>query len=185
MIARGLSESEAADLLKLSVQLALNARDEFWKGLSDQNRHLSPRHRPLVAASVGPYGAYLADGSEYKGDYDLDIAGLIEFHKKRWHLLANSGADFLMCETIPSHTEALAYLSLAKDTPKAKLAMAFTCPNGREISDGTSISEINKELLAEPSVIASRVNEVALGLDETLVPHVTLKQALRELEEEV
>ena len=68
--------------MRLSVALAGRARDE---------------HRPdgWVAASVGPYGAYLADGSEYRGDYDLDVAGLREFHRARLEVLAGAGADVL------------------------------------------------------------------------------------------
>jgi homocysteine S-methyltransferase len=58
-----------------------------------------------VAASVGPYGAYLADGSEYRGDYDLDVAGLREFHRPRLDVLAAAGADVLAVETIPCLAE--------------------------------------------------------------------------------
>ena len=60
---RGLAKGEAEDLLRFSVQLALDARDIFWA--DDTNQH--NRLRPLVAASVGPYGAYLANGAEYTG----------------------------------------------------------------------------------------------------------------------
>jgi homocysteine S-methyltransferase len=80
-----------------------------------------------VAASVGPYGAYLADGSEYRGDYDLDVAGLRAFHRPRLDVLATAGADVLAVETIPclAEVEALcaeldgtgvtAWLSLSAD----------------------------------------------------------------------
>ncbi|MFM9437599.1 S-methylmethionine-dependent homocysteine/selenocysteine methylase [Janthinobacterium sp. CG_23.3] len=60
---RGIGADEAADLMRASVQLACQARDAFW---ADQANRAG-RPRPLVAASVGPYGAMLADGSEYKG----------------------------------------------------------------------------------------------------------------------
>ena len=53
-----------------------------------------------MAASVGPYGAVLADGSEYSGDYDLDARGLAGFHRERLEILAASGADLLACETV-------------------------------------------------------------------------------------
>jgi homocysteine S-methyltransferase len=88
----GIARSEAADLMRLSVALAVRARDE---------------HRPdgWVAASVGPYGAYLADGSEYRGDYDLDVAGLRAFHHARLDVLADAGADVLAVETIPCLAE--------------------------------------------------------------------------------
>ncbi len=82
-VAQGMSEFEAIRLIWLSVNLAVQARDEFWgqrelslskPGLR-QAQSPSSRERPLVAASVGPYGAYLADGSEYRGDYELDEEG--------------------------------------------------------------------------------------------------------------
>ena len=78
--------------MRRSVQLARRARDE---------------HRPdgWVAASVGPYGAYLADGSEYRGDYDLDVDGLRAFHRPRLDVLADSGADVLALETVPCLAE--------------------------------------------------------------------------------
>lgn len=64
---RGLSEAEALNLIQTSVQIAVKARDEFWGKF--ENR--SNRPKPIVAGSVGPYGAFLADGSEYRGDYTL------------------------------------------------------------------------------------------------------------------
>ncbi|RME58217.1 MAG: homocysteine S-methyltransferase, partial [Caldilineae bacterium] len=71
-MARGLSQAEAADLMLLSVRLAQEARDAFWAEPANRTGRL----RPLVAASIGCYGAFLADGSEYRGDYALDKAAL-------------------------------------------------------------------------------------------------------------
>ena len=76
----GLSEEEAWALIDKAVSLAVSARDRYWQTATGGIK-------PLVAASVGPYGAYLADGSEYTGDYDLDVAGLQTFHRPRWHRL--------------------------------------------------------------------------------------------------
>ncbi len=81
---RGLDHEQAAELMRLSVRLALEARDAFWA--EPANR--AGRVRPLVAASVGPYGAYLADGSEYRGDYGLSVAELMDFHRPRMAVLA-------------------------------------------------------------------------------------------------
>ncbi len=99
---RGLSEREATRLLRRSVELARQARDELWSA----PEHRRGRRRPLVAAGIGPYGAFLADGSEYTGIYDLDAEGLARFHRHRLQVLATSGADLLACETIPSAVEA-------------------------------------------------------------------------------
>ena len=60
----------------------------------------------MIAASIGPYGAYLADGSEYHGNYGLSDDQLIRFHKKRIELFDNSEADILAFEAIPSFQEA-------------------------------------------------------------------------------
>ncbi len=101
-MSQGLSETEAIELIRRSVQLACAARDEFWNTPSNQQG----RQSPLVAASIGAYGAYLANGAEYTGDYDLDEAGLLNFHHRRWFILAAQNPDIMLCETIPSLVEA-------------------------------------------------------------------------------
>jgi homocysteine S-methyltransferase len=120
----GLDTEQSADLMRLSVALARRARDE---------------HRPdgWVAASVGPYGAYLADGSEYRGDYGLDVAALREFHRARLDVLATAGADVVAVETIPclAEVEALcaeldgsgltAWLSLSADGDRTRAGEAL------------------------------------------------------------
>jgi homocysteine S-methyltransferase len=78
---------EAEPLLRRSVALA---------------REAGPR---WVAASVGPYGAVLADGSEYRGDYGVSVQQLREWHRRRLHVLADAGADILAVETIPCLAE--------------------------------------------------------------------------------
>jgi homocysteine S-methyltransferase len=131
----GLDAAQAADLMRLSVSLARRARDE---------------HRPdgWVAASVGPYGASLADGSEYRGDYDLDVADLREFHRPRLDVLAAAGPDVLAVETVPclAEVEALcaelagsgltAWLSLSADGDRTRagepLAEAWAMAAGVE-----------------------------------------------------
>lgn len=92
----------AAPLLRRSVELAVRARTEA--GLDGQ---------AWVAASVGPYGAVLADGSEYDGRYadQLGVAALRAFHRPRLEVLAEAGADVLACETVPAAAEAEALLS--------------------------------------------------------------------------
>ncbi len=92
----------AAPLLRRSVELAARARTEA--GLDGQ---------AWVAASVGPYGAVLADGSEYTGRYpdDMTVAALRAFHRPRLEVLADAGADVLACETLPSAAEAEALLT--------------------------------------------------------------------------
>ncbi len=72
-----------------------------------------------MAGSVGPYGAYLADGSEYRGDYVRSAEEFTAFHRPRVEALLDAGADLLACETLPSFTEikALAALLTAYPAP--------------------------------------------------------------------
>lgn len=137
-MARGLSEGEAETLLQSAVLLAQGVRDNFWA--DERVRH--GRVYPLIAASIGPYAAYLADGSEYTGQYDLDEDGLYDFHRHRWHLLVATQPDLLACETIPNRAEARAVARLLAETPHISAWFSFACRNGREISDGTPLAEV-------------------------------------------
>jgi homocysteine S-methyltransferase len=91
----GLSVGDAEALVRRSVTVAREVRDAVADG-----------RRLLVAASVGPYGAVLADGSEYRGRYGLTPAELREFHLPRLELLASAGPDLLAVETVPDADEA-------------------------------------------------------------------------------
>ncbi|MFI5681362.1 homocysteine S-methyltransferase [Streptomyces cellulosae] len=99
---RGIDRERAAELLRLSVALARKAAERARaEGVT----------RPLwVAASVGPYGAMLADGSEYRGRYGLSVAELEAFHRPRMEVLAAAGPDVLALETVPDADEAEALL---------------------------------------------------------------------------
>ena len=151
---RGLSKDAAAELIQGSVALALEARDQFW---SDPEHRIG-RLKPLVAASVGPYGAYLADGSEFRGDYDLDEDALVDFHRERWCLLASSGADLLACETIPSRHEARALRRLLEESPDTQALFSFSCKDGAHIADGQKLSRAAKMLDLSEQVVAIGVN---------------------------
>jgi homocysteine S-methyltransferase len=93
---------ETPELLRLSVRLARQA--SFQADVDDR--------RLWVAASVGPYGAVLADGSEYRGRYGLSVRELVDFHWPRLDALASAAPDVLALETIPDIDEAEALLSL-------------------------------------------------------------------------
>ena len=151
---RGLRETQATDLLRLSVRLACEARDAFWS--RTENR--VGRQRPLVAASVGPYGAYLADGAEYRGDYGVDAATLADFHRRRFGILAGGGADLLAFESIPSRDEALVLRQLLRETPGSFAWFSFTCRDGRHLSDGTPLVEMLRQIDDEEHVVALGIN---------------------------
>ena len=156
--ARGFGDAEAAGLLKLSVALAVEARDEFWRETAGE---LRGRPRPLVAASVGPYGAYLADGSEYDGRYGVEARVLDEFHRSRFRLFARSAADVILCETIPSGLEAEVLLGILAETPEARAWMSFCCGDGARLWDGTPVEEAARLCDRTEGVVAVRVNCVA------------------------
>ncbi|MDQ0733010.1 homocysteine S-methyltransferase [Arthrobacter sp. B1I2] len=154
--ARGIGEKEALELVGLSVQLAADARRE----------HLAehPDAGPLlVAGSVGPYGAYLADGSEYRGDYVLSPAEFRDFHGPRIAALVDAGVDLLAFETLPSFTEAEALLALGREHG-VDTWFSFSLRDGGHISDGTPLADVARLLDGQPHVAAVGVNCVPLNL---------------------
>ncbi len=155
-VKKGIEINRARDLIALSVDLAVKARDEFVKSpLFDSSK----REVPLVAASVGPYGAYLADGSEYRGDYHISFADLKNFHKERLAILYSSSPDIFACETIPNLAEALAILSTIDDLNLDIPAyISFSCRDEEHISDGTKISDCAEALNEYDNVAAIGLN---------------------------
>ena len=171
---RGMSREQAVELLVGSVQLALEARELFWA----ETKNRADQLRPLVAASVGPYGAYLANGAEYTGAYDLDGAGLREFHRARWHILANAGADLLAVETLPSYPELLELISLHQETPGLWAWFSFSCRDGRHISDGTPLVRCLAALNKAEWVAAVGANCTAPNLVPELIATIRTASAL-------
>lgn len=108
--ARGMNEAQATALIKQSVELAQRARTDFLAERPDSGAL-------LIAGSVGPYGAYLADGSEYRGDYTLSQAAYCDFHRPRMAALVEAGVDLLACETLPSFAETRALVALLAECP--------------------------------------------------------------------
>jgi homocysteine S-methyltransferase len=151
---RGLDYEGGRDLLGLSVRLALDARDMFW---ADPSNRVA-RIRPLVAASVGPYGAFLADGSEYSGLYGISDSELYEFHRERWHLLSESGPDIMACETIPSLREAMVLLELARETPDQWAWLSFSCRDEHHLCDGALLHDAAAACDEEPRLAGVGVN---------------------------
>ncbi|MEM6796884.1 MAG: homocysteine S-methyltransferase [Acidobacteriota bacterium] len=149
--ARGLSAREAEQALVSSVALARRARRDFL-----ERRGEAPR--PLVAASVGPYGAVLADGSEFTGSYGgVGARGLERFHQDRLRLLAESGADLLACETLPSRVEIEVLADLLTARPAA-CWMSFSCRDGEHLADGTPLEAVAELLRDHPAIVALGVN---------------------------
>jgi homocysteine S-methyltransferase len=146
----GITHKEADALILKSVDLAAEAGKLFMS----KNPHAA---RPLIAASLGPYGAALSDGSEYRGDYQVEKTVLAEFHSSRIDLLANSSADLLAFETIPSLEEAQVLSELLKQTSKPYW-VSFSCIDETCISDGTNIKKVVDLFESSKSIFAIGVN---------------------------
>jgi homocysteine S-methyltransferase len=151
---RGLNERESIALIKKSVKLAIEARDEFW---ADESNRVG-RSKPFVTASVGPYGAFLADGSEYCGNYGLNEKELMEFHRPRMKALIEAGANMLACETIPSMIEAQAIAKLLKEFPDSVAWISFTAHDQKHVSEGQVFADCVSQLEDYPQIAAIGIN---------------------------
>jgi homocysteine S-methyltransferase len=150
LLARGLDETRARALLREGIALA---------------REVTLGTEALVAASIGSYGAYLADGSEFRGDYALEAPALIEFHRERLLELCAAEPDLLAFETIPAAAEAIAIAELLATIPGPRAWVSFSLrPDVQgepRISDGTPLREAVAPLLGHPRVAAIGVNCLA------------------------
>lgn len=158
-LSRGLSIEEGESLLEKSVTLAVDARDKFWDAVKKVPGH--NYNRALVAASIGSYGAYLADGSEYSGNYGpgVDLEKLKDFHRRRLQVLVESGPDLLAFETIPNKLEAQALVELLEEENiQIPSWICFSSVDGENAPSGESFKEcldiINK---------SSKVNAVGIN----------------------
>jgi homocysteine S-methyltransferase len=142
----GYDADTARRLIGLSVALAKEARDE----LADTRPGL------LVAASVGPYGAFLADGSEYRGHYGVSRTRLRDFHAPRLELLADSAPDLLAVETIPDAGEAEVLVELLDDIGVP--AWFSYSVRGPATCAGQPLSEAYAILAGSSTILAAGVN---------------------------
>ncbi len=174
LMAKGMSESEAEDIIASSVRVFLEARDEWWKAEGEKEG----REYPLCLASAGPYGAFLADGSEYRGNYKISDEELKDFHGRRMEILKDTGADMFLIETIPSKREALVCAVLAEELG-LDYWVSFSCLSGTKICEGDPVRECVKELVkdrphlkmvgvncTDPRFIVSLIEEIKAGLRE-------------------
>lgn len=147
LVAAGLDRAEAERLLATSVSVARAVRDEV---AAETGRRL------LVAASVGPYGAVLADGSEYRGRYGVPRAALRDFHGPRLELLAAAGPDLLAVETIPDVEEAEVLVPLL-DELGLQAWFSYAVADGATRA-GQPLGEAYGVLVGNTAVVASGVN---------------------------
>jgi homocysteine S-methyltransferase len=147
--ARGIGRDETVRLLRRSVELAGNARDEA-------GRNGSSTKQRWVAASVGPYGAALADGSEYRGRYGLTVVQLEDWHRPRLEVLAHAGADVLALETIPDADEAEALVNVVRSLG-VPAWLSYTI-DGTRTRAGQPLADAFAVTAGVPEVVAVGVN---------------------------
>jgi homocysteine S-methyltransferase len=148
--AMGYKREKAEALILRSVQLAEEAIKRFQSSATK-------KIQPLIAASIGPYGAYLADGSEYHGNYGISEEALHDFHWPRIQILDSSNADFFACETIPSFQEVKVLSQILTKTKKPAW-ITFSCKDENYLNDGTPIRECVAFLERHENVFAVGVN---------------------------
>jgi len=153
---QGLRAADADRLLALSVDLVREARDAAAAQ--------GAMHPMLVAASVGPYGATMHDGSEYRGRYGVAHDDLVEFHRERLDVLVAASPDLLAIETVPDVDEARAIVEAlhGHDVPAW---MSFSCADDRRTCAGQPIEDA-AALVADSGL-------AALGVNCTKPEHIT------------
>jgi len=160
----GLAEEEARAVIAASARLALDARD----------RHVGPRTRDavLVAGSIGPYGAYLADGSEYTGAYAAGADDFEEVHLPRLGILAEEGLRLFAIETQPHLGETRWLVErLRRIAIDAECWVSFQVrPDGAQLADGTPLTEAAAWADTEDAIVAVGVNCVAPAVVDRALP---------------
>ncbi|MFC3932073.1 homocysteine S-methyltransferase [Streptococcus dentapri] len=154
----GLTTDEAKAIIALTVRLAKQAREKVWSELAPEEK--ANRPYPLISGDIGPYAAYLADGSEYTGRYgDITKEELKDFHRPRIRILLDQEVDLLALETMPNFLEAQALVELLADEfPEVEAYMSFTSQDGRSISDGTGLAHVAELINRSQQVLAVGLN---------------------------
>ncbi|KAI8985903.1 homocysteine S-methyltransferase [Pilobolus umbonatus] len=153
-IRSGYSKEEAIHLMQKSVKVAVDARHEFLQS------HPNDTKLRLIALSIGCYGAILANGAEYTGDYgSASLESLIAFHKERLNIYLSTPVDFILFETIPSYLEAQAIQQLVSSWDELPpVAVSFQCQSSESIADGTPLLKAIRVFDGIEKVFASGIN---------------------------
>ncbi|CEG71579.1 hypothetical protein RMATCC62417_07291 [Rhizopus microsporus] len=164
----GYTRDHAIELMHKSISLACEARKEF---IQEHPENTSPK---LVALSIGCYGAILANGAEYTGNYgDTSVDQLVQFHKERLSVFLQSKeskVDFILFETIPSALEARAIASIVSDFDLLPpVAVSFQCRSDHDIADGTPLQDVLALFDTIDHVFATGINCTKPQFIESLI----------------
>ena len=167
LVRSGEDAAGARRVIAAGARLAKEAARQFGK------EH--PEEPVLVAGGLGPYGAYLADGSEYTGAYGVDILedpGFQEVHLPRIEVLVGEGIGLFALETLPRLDEAQALVAMVKGlAPQAQCWVSFQVrPDGSTLADGTPLAEAAAWAEQEEIVVAVGINCVAPGVVARALP---------------
>ena len=161
----------AARKLRLSVELAMTERDDFW----DREENRVDRIRPLVAASLGPAGDNITLWSGATdpdtANHSLPDATILDYYSRKISALSLAGPDLFALESLPSSREAcLALDALAETAPDAPTWVTFICLDETSTSGGDSIGDAVSQVVAHSS--RRGINLVACGVNCTSMNHL-------------
>ncbi|MDF7626311.1 homocysteine S-methyltransferase [Lactobacillaceae bacterium L1_55_11] len=144
---QGYTREQAKEWIQESVQLARDAA-----------RDSTGPQAKWVAGAIGPYGAYLANGSEYTGDYQLSADELAAFHQDRLAWLVEAGVDLLAVKTIPNFEEIKVLTKLLAKYPEVPVYFSVSLKDATHLSDGTDLHQVQDLLEDQPSIVAYGAN---------------------------
>ncbi len=153
------------------------AADDALRSAIDIARQAAESRGALVAASVGPYGAILHDGSEYRGRYGVTHERLVDFHGERLAVIAAAGPDILAIETIPDLEEVLALVEVLADFPGVPAWLTLSCSDGDRTSAGQPVEDLIDIVSAAPRIHAVGVNCTAPEHVESLLGRMSVAGA--------
>jgi homocysteine S-methyltransferase len=172
----GLKEDEAEEWVARSVRLCREAALEVEREKMARGGLATPARRLLIAGSVGPYGAFLADGSEYSGSYSCSEEEFKDFHRGRLSSLVKAGVDLVAFETMPSFSEIKALVELVKEPEFEGVVgwVSVTIRDAKLLADGTPLEEVLWFVGAEW--------EGCVGFGVNCVPRDQVKETLGQLQ---
>ena len=164
----GYSNEEIRTVSEQSVTVAKDARDLFLTEFN--SRESAPS--PIVAAGLGPFGAYLADGSEFRGRYGVSSEELRDFHAERLQILWQAEPDLLAIETLPDAQELDVLLRLLQDMDDIRAWISFSCADEKHLNDGTPLIECARACADVEQVLAVGVNCTPPRFLDRLIPEI-------------
>lgn len=145
----GRPREDAASALRKSVKIAEGARKQYARESDRQT---------AIAVSLGPYGAALHNGAEFHGRYVIGFDDLVAFHTDRLAVVAETNADLVALETIPSFEEGKAILSALAHFTSLSAWISFTCRDSQHVAHGERLAECASLVDSSEQIVAVSIN---------------------------